>query len=65
MLFRSFPSLFTRHKFQSVPLPKFLGIFVNKGWVALERIQLFTYFCEPNIGKIICNFLFLAAVALN
>ena len=42
--FRSFPSLSIRHKFQSVPLLTFLGIFFNKGWVALERIQLFTYF---------------------
>ena len=42
--FRSFPSLSIRHKFQSVPLLTFLGIFVNKGGVPLERIQLFTYF---------------------
>ena len=42
--FRSFPSLSIRHKFQSVPLLTFLGIFFNKGWVAQERIQLFTYF---------------------
>ena len=42
--FRSFPSLSFRHKFQSVPLLTFLGIFFNKGWVAQERIQLFTYF---------------------
>ena len=42
--FRSFPSLSIGHKFQSVLLITFLGIFVNKGWVAQERIQLFTYF---------------------
>ena len=42
--FPSFPSLSFRQKFQSVPLLTFLGIFFNKGWVALERIQLFTYF---------------------
>ena len=50
--FRSFPSLSIRHKFQSVPLITFLGIFVNKGGVPYwANSTIYLFFASQILAK--------------